>query len=135
MGNILALQLPNRFLVVLKVEEIEQQVQTTTLWGQPLLFSATYVPQNYYFVQLLSQWTNVPMTWGELSQIPTNVNQFPADYLLIPQPPPVTPVAVKTATLLAAGVDPYYGAYTTFAGNYNLYFGLFQGNWQQTVGM
>jgi hypothetical protein len=132
MGNILGIQLPARPLVVLKVEEIQQQVQTTTLWGQSLLFSQTYVPQNLYFTGLLKEWSNVPKTWVELSQVPPSA--FLQDYILYPQPVPVAPVASKIATLLACGYDPLKGYWMTFAGNYNLYFGLFQGNWTQTVG-
>jgi hypothetical protein len=133
MGNILGIQLPQKPLVVLKVEEIEQQVQNTVLWGQSLLFSYTYIPQNLYFGKLLKEWSNKPMTWVELSQVPGPLD-FPADFTLIPQPPPVAPVASKTATLLAVGYDPLKGYWMQFAGNYNLYFGLFQGNWSQTVG-
>jgi hypothetical protein len=143
MGQILGIQLsgpqqpnyPNgKYLVVLKVMRIEQQTQNTVLWGQSLLFSNTYVPQNLYFGYLLAEWSNKPMTWGELSQVPPSPLQNSTDFLLFPQSPPVAPVAVTQATLLACGFDPLQGYWMVFSGNYNLYFHLFQGDWQNTVG-
>ena len=140
MGRILAIQLKTtptpRFLVVLNVNRIQQNVQTTVLWGNSLLFSATFVSQDLYFGQQLAEWTGIPKTWAELSMVPNppTVQPFAPDFSLIPQPPSVAPVAVATATLLASGFDPLQGFWTEFAGNYNLYFGLFQGNWYNTVG-
>lgn len=138
MGRILGIRFPTsnsmtRFLTVLSVRSIQQNTQTTVLWGQSMLFSNSGLPQNLYFSHLLKEWSNKSMTWGELSQVP-NRSSFPADYVLIPQSPPVAPIAVKQATLLNTGYDPLKGYWAEFAGNYNLYFGLFQGDWYNTMG-
>jgi hypothetical protein len=134
MGRILAIKLPNKFLPVLSVREIVQHTQSTTLIGDSLLFSMTYLAPQTYFNQLLANWSKLPMTWGELSAIPSPSN-FPASYTLIPHAPPVAPVATSTETLLATGYDPLTGYWVQFAGNYNLYFGIFKGDWRGTVGM
>lgn len=142
MGRILAIQLqpanggmPPRFLVCLNVQRIVQKTQTTVLWGDSLLFSSTgMVSQNQYFSYQLKEWTNVPMTWGELSAIP-NPSSFPSDYILLPQAPPIAPVNVAIATLISTGFDPIYRFWAEFQGNYGLkMFPLFQGDWYNTVG-
>ncbi len=141
MGRILAIefkrnqQAPNNFLPILLVNSIVQKTQTTVLWGQSLLGATTAnLGPVWYFQNLLAEWSNKPKLWAEMSQINPNINNFPSDYQLLPQLPPVQPIAVKTATLLATGVDPLRGYWMEFAGNYNLYFGLFQGDWYNTTG-
>jgi hypothetical protein len=131
MGRILSIKLPDHYLPVLAVNAVEKRVQTTVLWGDTLLYSQTWLPENLYFTQLLQSWSNIPMTWGEFINVPISYRP-PQDFILHNLPIEFTPVAEKTATLLSTGFDPIKRYWAEFAGNYNLYFGLFQGDWNKS---
>lgn len=113
MGKILGVKLEAQYMPVLLVKEVEQRVQTTVLWGESLLFSATGLTPTEFFLTLMRQWVNGVVTWGELEEIPQNTQNYTR--LRLPRPDPL-PATVETAIKLAdVGFNPLIGCWAEFA--------------------
>jgi hypothetical protein len=112
MIKLIGVRLERDYLAVLAAKRMEPQIQTTTLWGDSLLFSNFGANQQEHFKNLLSQWAGQPMTWGELAEIPRS--PYMAGLRRLPLEDPLPPVKEAKLVLDAADWDPLRGYWMRF---------------------
>src|SRR5208282_2745752 len=114
---------------ILAVSSILAKVQTTVLFGVDLygIGLMSNFPEEQIFPRFVNSFKDRPWKWAQLAAIPNPVVSYPMQL-----PPPQSPVATGTITVLAAGWDAMYGYWIEFKGNYFLHFPIFK-DWASIV--